>query len=129
MRTFGTSKPAESLSALAMIIGLVWCFIVIIHHTNPMIMASADRLSAGYDHRIGVVFYRDYTGLRFGVRSGFMCDSPLDPQFVHYLEGREPNWWPGCVVLTFQNGKLLMPELCIRHADGQAQWRGEVINV
>lgn len=93
------------------------------------VQTSGKTICTGHDHRIGVVFYRDYTGLRFGVRSGFMCDSPLDPQFVHYLEGKEPNWWPGCVVLTFKDGRLLMPELCIRHEDGQVQWRGEIIDV
>lgn len=95
------------------------------------VQTSGKNIVTGHDHRIGVVFYHDYTGLRFGVRSGYMQESPMDPQFVHYLEGKHPNWWPGFVVLTFRGGKLLQPELCIKHphGEGEVQWRGEVISV
>jgi hypothetical protein len=73
--------------------------------------------------------WRNYRGLHYGVRCGFMCDSAQDPQFVHYLEGREPNWHPAFVKLTFVNGLLLMPELVTRIDDTHVQFRGEVIEV
>jgi hypothetical protein len=83
----------------------------------------------GHDHRLGVVPYRDYRGLRWGVRCGYMGESPLDSQFVNYLEASEPNWSPGFVVLTFRDGRLLWPEVVSKFDDGAVEFRGEVVDV
>ena len=83
----------------------------------------------GHDHRANVTAYHDYRGTRWGVRCGYMGESPLDEQFVHYLEASAPNWCPAFVVLTFRQGKLLWPELVTKHADGEVNWRGQVISV
>lgn len=83
----------------------------------------------GHDHRTGVVPYRGYRGVTYGVRCGYMCDSASDPQYVEYLESREPNWHPAFVVLTFSNGVLLYPELVTKHADDVVCWRGQLIEV
>lgn len=83
----------------------------------------------GHDHRLSVTPYRDYRGLRWGVRCGYMGESPLDPQFVNYLEAAIPNWEPGFILLTFVDGVLLWPELVSRFADGVVQFRGELVNV
>lgn len=83
----------------------------------------------GHDHRLNVTPYRDYRGTRYGVRCGYMGESPLDPQFVNYLEASEPNWEPGFVVLTFVDGKLLWPEVVAKFADGIVQFRGQLVNV
>ncbi len=83
----------------------------------------------GHDHRLNVTPYRDYRGRRFGVRSGYMGQSPLDPQFVNYLEASEPNWEPGFVRLNFRDGKLLWPEVVSQDGDGVVQYRGELFNV
>lgn len=83
----------------------------------------------GHDHRTGVVHWVSYNGIHYGVRCGFMAESPLDPQFVHYLEGRIPNWVPAFVMLTFKDGRLLWPELITWHAEGIVNFRGELINV
>ncbi len=83
----------------------------------------------GHDHRANVTAYSDYTGIRWGVRCGYMCESPEDGQFVNYLEARQPNWAPAFVVLTFVDGKLLWPELVTKFADGQVNFRGQIIKV
>lgn len=83
----------------------------------------------GHDHRANVTPYRDYRGIRWGVRCGYMGESPLDEQFVHYLEAGEPVWIPAFVVLTFVNGQLLWPELVTKHADGVVNWRGALFEV
>jgi hypothetical protein len=93
------------------------------------VMKSGKTIVTGHDHRLGVVPYTDYTGTRYGVRTGFMCDSPMDPQFVNYLEARMPNWLAGFAVLTFVNGKLLMPEICRKHDDNHVEWRGGIVEV
>lgn len=85
----------------------------------------------GHDHRLNVTPYRDYRGTRYGVRCGYMGESPLDPQFVNYLEAHETNWCPGFVVLTFRDGNLLLPELVAKaeFVDDAVQFRGELVHV
>lgn len=84
----------------------------------------------GHDHRTGVTPFRDYNGIRWGVRCGYMGESPLDGQFVNYMEASEAvNWHPAFVLLTFKDGRLLWPELVTKHDDQSVEWRGEVIAV
>jgi hypothetical protein len=84
----------------------------------------------GHDHRVGVVPFRDYRGIRWGVRCGYMGETPLDAQFVHYLEASEAvNWHPGFVVLSFHKGRLLWPEIVTKHDDEHVEFRGQVIRV
>jgi hypothetical protein len=93
------------------------------------VVTSGKTIVTGHDHRANVTAYRNYTGTRWGVRCGYMADSPQDSQFVHYLEGREVNWQPAFVVMTWKGGRLLWPELCVKHDDTHVEFRGEVIEV
>jgi hypothetical protein len=99
------------------------------HADHRNVQSAGKSVVSGHDHRANVTPYHDYTGTRWGVRCGYMADSPTDSQFVHYLEAREPNWQPAFVVLTFKGGRLLWPELCVKHDDGHVEFRGEVIKV
>lgn len=93
------------------------------------VMKAGKTIITGHDHRANVTAYRDYRGVRWGVRCGYMGESPLDPQFVHYMEASETSAWiPAFVVLTFVGGELLWPELVTKHADGVVNWRGELIS-
>lgn len=93
------------------------------------VVTQGKTIITGHDHRTGVAHWVNYTGIHWGVRCGFMAESPLDPQFVHYLEGKVPNWVPAFVFLTFKGGKLLWPELVTWHAEGVVNFRGELIEV
>ena len=86
-------------------------------------------LITGHDHRTNVTHWVGYNGIHWGVRCGFMAESPLDPQFVHYLEGRVPNWWPAFILLTFKNGELLWPEQVTYRSEGVVNFRGALIDV
>ena len=99
------------------------------HADYRNVVTGGKSVVTGHDHRTGVVPVRNYRGLLYGVRCGFMGDSPLDPQFVHYLEAKQPNWHPAFAVLTFRDGLLLMPELVTKIDDTHVQFRGEVIEV
>ena len=99
------------------------------HADYRNVQTAGKTVVTGHDHRTGVVPYRNYRGLHFGVRCGYLADSPTDPQFVNYLEGREPNWHPAFVVLTFVRGRLLWPELVTKHDEGEVVFRGEVVRV
>lgn len=94
------------------------------------VVKAGKTMVTGHDHRANVTPYRDYRGVRYGVRCGYMGESPLDPQFVHYLEASESMAWiPAFVVLTFREGVLLKPELVTKHADGVVDFRGELYEV
>lgn len=83
----------------------------------------------GHDHRANVTPYTSYRGTRWGVRTGYMAEESSDPQFVHYLEARAPNWQPAFGVLTFRRGRLMWPELCVKHDENEIAFRGEIISV
>jgi hypothetical protein len=86
-------------------------------------------LVTGHDHRADVVAYDDRRGRRYGVRHGMGADSPRDPQFVNYLEGKHTNWQSALAVLTYKDGVLLQPELALRYGEDSYQFRGEVVKV
>lgn len=90
---------------------------------------SGVTMVTGHDHRADVVTYNDRRGQRYGVRAGMGADSPRDPQFVNYLEGKLSNWQSAMAVLTYRNGMLLYPELVLRVDDDTVQFRGELIKV
>jgi hypothetical protein len=93
------------------------------------VLKSGVTMVTGHDHRLGVVPYTDYRGTRYGVRTGFMCDSPEDKQFVNYLEARRPNWLAGFAVLSFAQGKLLLPEIVKKWSDNEVEFRGGIVRV
>lgn len=78
----------------------------------------------GHMHKLQVTPWADYKGRRYGVDTGTLAD-PYGPQF-NYTEGAPVNWASGFVVMTFRNGHLLQPELCVVE-HGQAWFRGEAV--
>lgn len=93
------------------------------------VVKSGKTMITGHDHRIGVVPYECYSGLRYGVRTGMLADDALDPQFNNYMEAKAPNWHSGFIVLSFVDGQLLMPEIARKWCDGVIEFRGELIEV
>lgn len=82
----------------------------------------------GHLHSLKVSPITDYNGVRYGVDSGTLAD--IDgPQFRDYLEENPTNWRSGFVVLTFYNGKLLMPELVMKFNNEAIEFRGQVIQL
>lgn len=93
------------------------------------VQQAGTHIATGHDHRAGVAMWRNYTGLKYGMRSGFMCDSATDPQFVHYLECKEPNWHPAFLVLTWADGRLLQPQVVLKHDDNRVDFGGKLYTV
>lgn len=59
-----------------------------------------------------------------GVDTGTLAE-PYGPQF-NYTEAGPVNWASGFAVLSFHEGRLLEPELCVV-MDGKAWFRGEPV--
>ena len=81
----------------------------------------------GHTHNMAVQPLTDYKGTRYGVQTG-MLSNPDGDQFVDYTEDGVKDWRSGFVMLTFDRGQLLMPEL-IQVWDeekGEVQFRGKI---
>ena len=85
-------------------------------------------LITGHLHSQKVQPITDYNGTRYGVDTGCLAD-PDAKAFVDYSEDSPKNWRSGFCVLTFCDGKLLMPELATVWDSGRVQFRGGLIKV
>lgn len=82
----------------------------------------------GHLHSQKVSPVSDYLGDRYGVDSGCVADKD-HKAFVDYTEDAPLDWRSGFAVLTYRDGKLLMPELVSKWDDRHVQFRGELIKV
>lgn len=88
------------------------------------VLNAGTHMVTGHDHMLNVFNWGDYTGRKWGVRTGQFSE-PYGPQFL-YAEDNPRAWNEGFAVLTFIDGELLPPELCYV-IKGRAIFRGEVI--
>jgi hypothetical protein len=91
-------------------------------------MTAGLSMVTGHLHSAKVVPYTDYRGTRYGVDTGCLADTFHDA-FQGYCEDSPRNWRAGFCVLTFIDGSLLMPELCLVWDQDTVQWRGELVKV
>jgi hypothetical protein len=82
----------------------------------------------GHLHQLKVTPLADYNGNRYGVDTGTLAE-PCGPQFENYLEAGVPDWRSGFVVLTFKDGRLLMPQIVQKWDEGFVEFAGQVIDV
>lgn len=78
----------------------------------------------GHDHMLNVFNWGDYTGRKWGIRTGQLSE-PYGPQFS-YAEDNPRAHCSGFAVLTYRDFKLMPPELCYV-IDGQAYFRGDKV--
>lgn len=99
-----------------------------IHATHNNAMWSGKTMVTGHLHSAKVTPLTDYNGTRYGIDTGCLAD-PKAQAFLDYTEANPLNWRSAFAVLTFKNGKLLMPELVQVLDDKHVQFRGEIIKV
>lgn len=97
-----------------------------LHAVYNNTLKSGKTMVTGHLHSLKVTPWTDYTGTRYGVDTGTLAE-PSGEQFINYTEAGPTNWRSGFVVLTFKNGKLLIPEMAMKHDEGSFEFRGEVI--
>jgi hypothetical protein len=98
-----------------------------IHAVYNNTLRSGRSTVTGHLHSLKVTPWTDYNGTRYGVDTGTMAD-PTGPQF-DYTEAGPVNWRSGFAVLTFHNGRLLIPELAQVVDDDHIEFRGKVIKI
>jgi hypothetical protein len=106
---------------------------VVIKHrfkSNPLNSTIHAGLSTvtGHLHRAAVTPFTDYRGVRYGVDTGCLADI-YHEAFQNYCEDNPRDWRAGFCILTFKDGKLLMPELVLVWDETHVQFRGEIIEV
>lgn len=82
----------------------------------------------GHLHSLKVWPHSDYRGTRWGVDCGTMAE-PYGPQFEVYTELAPVDWRSGFVLLTFDKGVLLQPEIALVRDKGIVDWRGKLRHV
>ena len=98
-----------------------------IHAVYNNAVKGGRTIVTGHLHSLKVTPWTDYNGHRYGVDCGTLSDS--DGVMFDYVEDSPKNWRAGFCVLTFKDGRLLMPELVQVWDESHIQFRGEVIPV
>lgn len=99
-----------------------------IHAPHNNTQWAGRTMITGHLHSQKVIPFTDYNGTRYGVDTGCLADTD-HKAFVDYSEDSPKNWRSGFCVLTFRDGKLLMPELASVWDSDHVQFRGEIIKV
>ena len=98
-----------------------------VHATYNNALKSGMNIVTGHLHSAKVTPVTDYRGTRYGVDTG--CIADVNSPAFSYTEDNPKNWISGFAVLTFRDGKLLMPELVTVVDPDTIQFRGELISV
>lgn len=98
-----------------------------IHATYNNALRAGRHMVTGHLHSPKVTPWTDYNGTRYGVDCGTLAD-PQSDQFDYMEEGPQ-NHRSGFVLLTYRDGKLLMPEIIQVWDDDHVEFRGEIIKV
>jgi predicted phosphodiesterase len=93
-----------------------------VHAAYNNALKSGTNIVTGHLHRLAITPWGDYNGRRYGVDTGTLAD-PHGDQFSYGEDAPSPHA-AGFAVLTFENGRLLPPELC-EVVDGVAYFRGQ----
>lgn len=98
-----------------------------VHAVYNNAVKGGKSIVTGHLHSLKVTPWTDWNGTRYGVDTGTLSD-PDGAQF-DYTEDNARNHRAGFAVLTFRNGRLLLPELAQVWDESHIQFRGELINV
>lgn len=96
-----------------------------IHATRNNTVNAGRTTVTGHLHQLKITPFSDYNGVRYGIDTGTLAD-PYGPQFA-YCEDSPVDWRSGFVVLSFRDGKLLYPQIAQVRAEGQVEYKGEII--
>jgi predicted phosphodiesterase len=79
----------------------------------------------GHTHNMSCMPLTDYNGTRWGVQTGTLAN-PLGEQFIHYTEDAPVDWRSGFVMLSWENGRMLMPEMILISGEDEYEFRGQL---
>ena len=77
----------------------------------------------GHTHNLAVQPLTDYNGTRYGVQTGCLAD-PNGEQFIAYTEDNPKDWRSGFALLSWERGRLMLPELIQVCGEDEFEFRG-----
>jgi hypothetical protein len=92
-----------------------------------LVAAGNTNIITGHTHVLCVSPISNYQGNFFGVQSGCLAD-PMSSTF-EYCEDSPKDWRSGFVLLSFDQGRMLMPELIMVSGEDEVEFRGEILRV
>lgn len=95
-----------------------------LHATYNNSLKSGVSMATGHLHRLQATIVSDYSGSRWGIDTGTLCETDGDQ--MAYGEGNPANHCSGFAVLTIKDGRLIQPEFCAV-LDGVAYFRGQPV--
>jgi hypothetical protein len=91
--------------------------------TRSNSLNSGTNMITGHTHNLSAFPITDYNGTRWGVQTGCLAD-PHSSAFIHYIEDAPTDWRSGFVLLSWENSKMLMPELVMVSGEDEFEFRG-----
>jgi predicted phosphodiesterase len=94
-----------------------------------LLAAGNTNIITGHTHVLAAQPISNFQGTYWGVQTGMLAD-PMSSTF-EYCEDSPKDWRSGFVVLSFDQGRMLMPELVMvsDEANGEYEFRGAVHSV
>ena len=84
---------------------------------------SGVNMVTGHTHNLAVQPITDYNGTRYGIQTGCLAD-PNGEQFMAYTEDSPKDWRSGFALLSFERGRLMLPELIQVCGEDEFEFRG-----
>lgn len=93
---------------------------------SNLLAAGNTNIITGHTHVLACQPISNYQGNFYGVQTGCLAD-PMSPTF-EYCEDSPKDWRSGFVMLSFDQGRMLMPELIMvsDEQNGEYEFRGEI---
>jgi len=89
---------------------------------------SGVNMVTGHTHNLAVQPFTDYNGTRYGVQTGCLAD-PHGNQFMGYTEDNPKDWRSGFALLSWERGRLMLPELIQVCGEDEYEFRGAIHKV
>lgn len=77
----------------------------------------------GHTHNLAVQPITDYNGTRYGIQTGCLAD-PNAEAFIAYTEDNPKDWRSGFALLSWEEGRLMLPELIQVCGEDSFEFRG-----
>jgi predicted phosphodiesterase len=84
---------------------------------------SGVNIITGHTHNLAVQPLTDYNGTRYGVQTGCLANIHGE-QFMAYTEDNPKDWREGFALLSFERGRLMLPELIQVCGEDEFEFRG-----
>ena len=89
---------------------------------------SGVNMVTGHTHNLAVQPITDYNGTRYGIQTGCLAD-PNGEQFMAYTEDSPKDWRSGFTLMSFERGRLMLPELIQVCGEDEYEFRGAIHKV